>query len=182
MMTPSTESIWRAMSEELRRFFARRVEDEHVADDLTQDTFARIHGSLDTLADAARVRAWVFQIARSVLADHFRRSARSLNHLEGEVEAEPEPPRPGARWVDELVERLPETYRVPLLLAEVDGLSQREIAARLGLSISCAKSRVQRGRALLRKELDACCRFEFDRRGAVIDAVPRPERSVCRDC
>ena len=67
-------------------------------------------------------------------------------------------------------------------LSEIEGLQQQEVADRLGLSLSGAKSRIQRGRALLKGVLERCCHFEFDRRGNVMGYEPRPDRAVCRDC
>ena len=67
-------------------------------------------------------------------------------------------------------------------MAEIEGLSQQEVADRLGLSLSGAKSRIQRGRAMLKGVLEQCCRFEFDTRGNLMDCDPKPDRKVCRDC
>jgi RNA polymerase sigma-70 factor (ECF subfamily) len=67
-------------------------------------------------------------------------------------------------------------------LAELEGLSGPQVAARLGLSVSGAKSRVQRGRALVKQALDACCRFEFDRRGKRLGWERRDEAPPCGDC
>ena len=67
-------------------------------------------------------------------------------------------------------------------LAEIEGLPQQEVADRLGLSLSGAKSRIQRGRAMLKDALERCCRFEFDRRGNLAECDPLPDRKVCRNC
>ena len=56
------------------------------------------------------------------------------------------------------------------------------VTDRLGLSLSGAKSRIQRGRAMLKEELDRCCTFHFDRRGRLMDCDPKPDRKVCLDC
>jgi RNA polymerase sigma-70 factor (ECF subfamily) len=69
-----------------------------------------------------------------------------------------------------------------LKLSELDGLTQQNVADRLGLSLSGAKSRIQRGRAMLRNVLDQCCTFEFDRRGNLLEVDPKPDRTVCRSC
>ena len=53
-------------------------------------------------------------------------------------------------------------------LAELEGLPLAKIALRLNLSLSAVKARVRRGRAMLKKKLQDCCRFEFDRLGKVI--------------
>jgi RNA polymerase sigma-70 factor, ECF subfamily len=79
-----------------------------------------------------------------------------------------------------MVYALPDPYRDAIVLTEFDGLSQKELAGRLGISVSGAKSRVQRGRALLKRQLLDCCQFEFDR-GSVIDCNPR-QNSTCPEC
>jgi RNA polymerase sigma-70 factor (ECF subfamily) len=77
------------------------------------------------------------------------------------------------------VQGLPPIYREALELTEYDGLSQVELARRLGLSVSAAKSRVQRARALVRATVDRCCHFEVDRYGTVLGYTPRPHRCSC---
>ena len=67
-----------------------------------------------------------------------------------------------------MIESLPEPYGDAVRLYELDGLPQQAIADRLGLSLSGAKSRVQRGREKLKEQLFACCSFQRDRRGNVI--------------
>ena len=172
--TPSTDILWRELSDELRAFLRRRVADEHVAEDLLQDAFLRIHQHLDELRETPRVRAWVFQIGRNVIADHRRRHPVSSRALTGDVESEvPDEPPDACGWIESFLERLPERDRAAVRMAEIDALGHREIAARLGLSLSGARSRVSRGRDRLRRELEACCRFELDRRGKVLDATPR---------
>jgi RNA polymerase sigma-70 factor (ECF subfamily) len=66
------------------------------------------------------------------------------------------------------LEELPEAYREPVRLAEIEGLPLARIALRLGLSLTAVKSRVRRGRAMLKRKLQDCCRFEFDRLDRVI--------------
>jgi RNA polymerase sigma-70 factor, ECF subfamily len=64
-----------------------------------------------------------------------------------------------------MIQQLPEHYREAVILSELQGLTQKEVAKVQGTSLSGAKSRVQRGRALLKNMLDDCCRLEFDHRG-----------------
>lgn len=54
------------------RVFRRRVADDHVADDLLQETFLRIHRNVDKLHESDRLAAWVYRIARNVIHDHYR--------------------------------------------------------------------------------------------------------------
>lgn len=189
MMTmPTTSSVWTQLSTDLRQFIRRRVPDEHVADDLLQETFLRIHRNLGTLNDADRLAAWVYQIARNVIHDHYRKSSDTTVALD-DADACEEPDGPvthlrcrAGEWLDELIRQLPEGYREAVQLSEIEGLTQQAVADRLGLSLSGAKSRIQRGRAMFKEVLDQCCTFEFDRRGNLMDVDPKPDRTVCRSC
>ena len=185
---PTTDAIWSHLSSDLRRFIRRRVPDDHVADDLLQETFLRVHRNIGTLQEAERLAAWVYQIARNVVHAHHRKArvaAVSLGDSDPVEDAADRLPPAGCgacEWLGEMVRSLPDGYREAVQLAEVEGLAQQEVADRLGLSLSGAKSRVQRGRAMLRDILERCCHFELDGRGTVTDSVPRSDRTVCRDC
>lgn len=174
------ESIWEQLSDELRAFIRRRVPDDATADDLLQDVFLRIHERLEQLGEDERVAAWVYRIARNRIADHYRqRQRRPSAPLPELATDEPEPSDVPLQnqlvgaWLAVMIEQLPETYRDAVRMVELEGLSQVEVAQRLGLSISGAKSRVQRGRAELRRILDRCCHVELDRRGNILDITRR---------
>ena len=181
MEAPSVESVWSELHSDLWRFIRRRVPDDHLADDLLQETFVRVHQNIDGLKGADRLRGWVYRIARNVIVDHFRNerngtvplgdSAAPVDEIDGELNSR------GAAWLRQMVSSLPETYRDAVELSEIQGLSHQDVADRLGLSLSAAKSRVRRGRAELRKMLLDCCRFELDRRGNIVDYEPR--RPTC---
>jgi RNA polymerase sigma-70 factor (ECF subfamily) len=85
-----------------------------------------------------------------------------------------------AQCLTPLIAQLPERYRSAIEMSEIAGLTQNETANRLGLSLSGAKSRVQRARAMLQDLLLQCCRVELDHRGAIRDYEPKracgPER------
>lgn len=186
---PATDAVWTDLGADLRRFIRRRVPDDHLADDLLQETLLRVHRNLDSLREGERLAAWVYTIARNVVRDHFRATTAApvalADHDPADEPADPAAAGPGCRgraWLEQLVASLPETYREAVRLAEIEQLPQQEVANRLGLSLSAAKSRIQRGRTELKQVLDRCCTFEFDRRGNLLDYEPLPHRTVCRDC
>lgn len=158
---------------QLRAFLRRRVNSPAVADDLAQETLLKVYRSRATLRDDTKLEAWLYQIARGVLIDHFRRQrpqAELPADLTDEDAAAPDPLRAQiARTITRFLADLPPAYREPLRLAEMEGLPLARVALRLDLSLAAVKSRVQRGRALLKKKLQACCRFEVDARGHLID-------------
>lgn len=184
----TTDAIWTRLSAELRQFIRRRVFDDHIADDLLQETFVRVHRNIGTLQDEERLAAWVYQIARNVVHDHHRSVQKAIMALTDTAplaQQDDHERRIGCddtTWVDEMIRSLPDVYRVALRLAEIEELSQQEVADRLGLSLSGAKSRIQRGRAMLKDSLEACCTFELDGRGRVMSCDPKPNQKVCPDC
>ena len=184
---PTTDAIWSHLSLDLRRFIRRRVSDDHIADDLLQETFVRVHLNIGTLQKAERLAAWVYQIARNVVHDHHRRELNltvALADAEN-VSADDHEPQDGCRsitWLDEMIQSLPDGYRQAVQMAEIEEQTQQVVADRLGLSLSGAKSRIQRGRAMLKEVLQRCCSFELDVRGRVMGCDPKSDRQVCRDC
>ena len=177
-MTITTENVWREFSDRLRGFIGKRVSSAADADDLLSDVFVKVHTRIDTLEDEARLAPWLYQITRNTLTDHYRQRPSPGASLEGVDAALAEDDYDAAALISaslrDLVDRLPAKYREALVLTEFEGLTQAEMASELELSVSGAKSRVQRARAMLRDDLLECCHFEFDRLGHVIDYEPRP--------
>lgn len=165
--------VWDAFHREVLAYFRRRVGDDATAEDLRQELFVRIHDHLPGLGDRQRLAPWIYTVARNLVIDHYRRSRRQTA-LDGEPPAAEDSPADNdnqlvGAWLADMIDALPAHYARAVRMAEVDGMTQREVAGALGLSLSGAKSRVQRGRALLVKALRRRCHLEFDRRGNVID-------------
>jgi RNA polymerase sigma-70 factor (ECF subfamily) len=156
----------------LRAFIRRRVSSQAMVDDLTQETLLKVYRSRAALRDGTKLEAWLYQIARGTIIDHYRRQ-RPQEELPAAIAGE-RPDEVAAMRARVLIsmrrflEELPVTYREPVRLAELEGLPLARIALRFGLSLTAVKSRVGRGRAMLKKKLQECCRFEFDRLGQVI--------------
>ena len=163
----------------------QRVSDEQVAEDLLQETFVRIHSKLGEIDDAQRINAWVFQIARNLVVDHYRLKSRAALELANDLEANNDEATMNelvAGWLPPMISQLPDKYGEAVELYELEGVPQQEIAEKLGLSLSGAKSRVQRGREKLKEMLHDCCTFEQDRRGNVIGFSRNPPRECnCDD-
>lgn len=182
-MTPTVEAIWENFASQLRNFIRARVRDHSAAEDILQEVFIKIHRKLPTLRDGERAEAWVWRITRNAISDHFRRARPNEplpNELKGAVEHEIDLPDLSP-CVRRFVAELPPNYRKALVLTEWQGLTQEQMAKQLGLSISGAKSRVQRARVQLKELLLDCCRFELDRRGNVLDMQPLRKKCAA-DC
>jgi RNA polymerase sigma-70 factor, ECF subfamily len=177
MRTESLEPIWERYSARLLTFIRSRVDDPAEAEDILQEVFLRIHRNLCCLPQPGKLEPWVYQITRNLIIDHYRRRKPGLVIPES-LPAEPDLPEDDPQAVlalslNEMVAQLPEKYRQALVLAEYQGLSQKELSERLGISYSGARSRVQRARQKLVDLLLACCHFELDRRGRIMEYYPR---------
>jgi len=179
----TTEHVWEAFHTPLQQFIRRRVSDEATAEDVLQDVFLKIHLHVEALKDVKKLESWIYQITRNAIIDTYR-SSRPATPLEAAEVLDLPEELPDDDVVSELlpcvramVRSLPELDRQALVLTEYQGLTQKEMAERLGLSFSGAKSRVQRAREKLKQQLLECCHFELDRRGHIIDYQAR-----CHSC
>jgi RNA polymerase sigma-70 factor (ECF subfamily) len=177
-MPLTTEHLWEAFHTPLHGFIRKRVPDENVAEDLLQEVFLKIHLHIEELQDVKKLEGWMYQITRNAIID-FYRSVRSTTSLDAPEALDIPAELPDDDIVSELfpcvqamVRNLPEQDRQALVLTEYHGLTQKEFGERFGLSLSGAKSRVQRAREKLRQQLLACCHFELDQRKHIINYHP----------
>ncbi|MFT3927687.1 MAG: sigma-70 family RNA polymerase sigma factor [Myxococcales bacterium] len=190
MIEAHARQAWRELREQLRPYVARRVHSSAI-DDVLQETFLRLQRGLPTLREEDRFGPWVYRVARSAIADHGRRVARAPRSWEGsdetvdprlDVQAGEEVEALLAAQLGRFVALLPTPQREALTLVELRGLTLREAAELLGVTPTCAKSRVQRGRARLRELLELCCRMDLDARGRPLTCEPRTESPLAQGC
>jgi RNA polymerase sigma-70 factor, ECF subfamily len=178
------ESVWRNLHDPLLRFITHRVPDRASAEDILQEVMLRLHRHADDIPHVQSVSGWIHTISRNVITDYYRAAARREVPVDnptqidepGAADEEPEPGLPRGELtgcLEPLLARLSPAHREALQLTDLNGLTQAEAAARLGLSTSGMKSRVQRARTQLRDLFSDCCDIHLDRRGAVIDYQPR---------
>ncbi len=165
----------------LRAYIARRIPNGSDVDDVVQDVFLKAAEKIETVKSQESIRGWLYRIAANTIADRYR-GRRNFEEIPEQLAA-PEAARNHvvelARCLPPFIASLPETYRDALVLSEIEGLPQREVADRLGISLSGAKSRVQRGREKLRQKVLECCDVEMGR-GGLLGYEPRTTSSVCK--
>jgi RNA polymerase sigma-70 factor (ECF subfamily) len=155
----------------------KRVKDKDEANDLLQQLYLKLYKSCEQLQEVHNVSAWLYQITRNAVYDYFREQGRTIpledeGLLDEQLRQEPEQ-QEMENLVLPLLQLLPAEYAEPLRLSELEGISQKEIAERLGMSYSGAKSRVQRGREKLKALFIECCHLELDRQGNVVSATAK---------
>ena len=192
VIAPEARGAWHELEARLRPYVARRLRAPADVDDVVQDVFVRIHRGLLGLRDGERFGGWVYRIAEHAVADHRRSRARHLvaSSDENELQAETAGPDDGdttleadlAECVALFISRRPSPYREAITLTELEGLTQKDGAEMLGLSLSGMKSRVQRGREQIRRMFEECCEIAVDARGHVLDCTPRSLGEIPADC
>lgn len=179
MERDQVELVWERYRGRLLSFIRYKVSREEEAEDLLQDVFVRLHTGLCCLEEWSSLERWIYRVARNRIIDYYRarRSHQPLDGGEespyGRPEPDDDPAAPIAFSLRETIESMPAPYRDALILTEYEGLSQAEYASREGVSLPAAKSRILRARAKLKELLLACCHFEFDRLGGIVDYEAR---------
>jgi RNA polymerase sigma-70 factor (ECF subfamily) len=181
--------------EAMVRYIRGLVRDDAEAEDLTQETLLRAYNKLSTLEDPARLVPWLYRIATNVTHDRFRQAAYrhrplSLEEDSGAVgetarlEIVPDDSprldklmeqREMSSCVKDYIEDLSDSYRAVILLHDVQGLTNPEIAEMLGVSLATVKIRLHRARSRLRVALGEGCSFSHDERGVQV-CEPKPSR------
>jgi len=122
-------------------------------EDIFQETFVKGMTRIDTLRDAGQFSAWIAQIARNLCRDHLRKQHRHRELLERHS-AENETRNEDFNDLHDALARLPEKYRLPLMLFYFDGKSAEKLADELDMTRAGACTRLFRARNELRKLLD----------------------------
>jgi RNA polymerase sigma-70 factor (ECF subfamily) len=195
------EDIYRTYYTRILRYLTR-LAGETEYEDLAQDTFTKVSQRLDGFRGESQLLTWLYTIATNTALDRLRspsfkeavRNNRVSDETAQEVESAVEIRTLRELTVEQqairqemnacirhVIDRLPESYRTVIVLSNLEGMKDAEIARILGLSRSAAKIRIHRARARLKKELSAQCVFyrdednelACDRKGAASSAFTR---------
>ena len=192
-MKVNLEKTWNECSARLGEFIRSRVADSATAEDMLHDVFLKYRQHYEELNDPAKLQGWLFLVARNAIIDYYR-TRKPTAELS---ESLPAPWPEETTEIEELrtifrrvIDELDVPYRQALVLTEFEGLTQEQLAKRLGISLSAAKSRILRGRERLKERLLDLCHREL--RGAVgvqlcpkgllpvLPATPAPKQAAPR--
>jgi len=160
---PSWEEIVEQQSDRVYRLAYRLTGNRHDAEDLTQEVFVRVFRSLSTYQPGT-FEGWIHRITTNLFLDQARRKQRIRFDALSDERADrlhSELPTPDTAYADQTFDddiesalaTLPPEFRAAVVLCDVEGLSYDEIAQILDAKLGTVRSRIHRGRALLRKAL-----------------------------
>ena len=129
--------------------------DESAVEDVSQDALISVAGSIHSFRGGSKVTTWVHQVVRNRVVDHLRRQRATAPLPEDQLS-------PTARMssmiatratVQQALAELPDLYRDPVTLRDIEGLTYAEVAQRLERNLGTVKAQVSRGRALVAASL-----------------------------
>ncbi len=179
------ESIWTKVYEKLFGYISKHTINKDDVNDIIQDTFLKVKTNIDSLKNPAKVESWIFQIARNTITDFFREKKKLFETEENTKEVSIEPnafaeddiiiktqTQEFSKYAGFIVSELPEKYQKAVYMADIEELSMKEVAEELNISVSGAKSRVQRGRKMIKEIILKCCEVNTDKYGNIVDYEP----------
>ena len=170
-LTP--ETVFRQYAPRVYSLARRMLGNDADAEDVTQDVLLQVIRKLDTFRGEAQFPTWLHRVTVNTALAHRSRRARRQEHEVHKPEEETpnatSPDRTPRRWaiepdqlainretqhlLEQAIADMPEVYRDVYVLADVEGLSNQEVGTMLGLSVPAVKSRLHRGRNILRNAL-----------------------------
>ncbi len=159
------------------------------AEDVSQEVFSKISRSLGEFRGEA-LSAWVYRIATNAATDRMRRTAAHPTAAEDEDFAPPDTADSAEQQaihsemsacVRDLTNELPDNYRTVLVLSEIEGLKDVEIAEVVGATVQAVKIRLHRARTRLRQIMEDRCRFYRDRDSTLLCDRKAPRGTTPKD-
>ena len=189
----TSEAIFERYRDRIYRYILGMVHDPAEAEDLTQETFLRVHRKLKSLRDQNAVASWLYRIATHVCYDRFRQA--SYRDVPQPFDTAPDDEDSETQWSDpeaphleqiteqtemsvcvqEYIAELSDNYRTAIILHDIHRLTNPEIARMLNISLGAVKIRLHRARQRLKTALKAGCDFNRDERDVLVCEPKLPD-------
>jgi RNA polymerase sigma-70 factor, ECF subfamily len=172
-------------------FIKSKINHQQDAEDILQNVFIKIAVGVSDLNRQEKLQSWMYAIARNAIIDYYRTNTNKKSHS---IEEEVTDTFTSEEYIDTtkgldccllgFVNQLPGEYRDLIIDVEINGLKQKDLAAKYNIAYPTIRSRVQRGREKLKQILLDCCHIKWDNRGNILDVVSRPacEKNNGEDC
>jgi RNA polymerase sigma-70 factor (ECF subfamily) len=179
------DALYQEYRAPIYKYLLRMTQNPVEAEDLSQETFLRVNKSLKSFRGDANPGTWIYRIATNTSIDHFRKkgggefqvelSAEEAESVDMQLAIDDGSPTDNLAAKNEMsdcvqsfIGRLQPGYRTVLVLHDLQGLKNREIADVLDCSLDSVKIRLHRARKKLQEALDKGCDFSYDERNVFI--------------
>lgn len=174
-----TIEIWKQFSENLKGYIYSKIKDQEITKDLLQEVFIKIHLNNHKLKNTDSLKSWVYSITHNTIIDYFKNQSKPVPSFELSETVEPQP-HAAENCILPLINNLPEKYKEALILSEINGKKQQEVAEILNITLPGAKSRIQRGRKLVQQGLMDCCDYTLNSKGFLVGE--HKDKENCKVC
>ncbi|WP_028865943.1 RNA polymerase sigma factor SigZ [Psychromonas aquimarina] len=179
----NVETIWPEYQAGLKAFLYKNVSNPDDVEDLLQEILIKTYQNLNTVKENTKVKSWLFQIAGNTLIDFYRSRAKGAD-ITQEILWYAQPDKNVFQQLSlcilPFINALPEEEAKLLTAVEIDGLSQKAYAEKIGVKYSTLKSRVQKSRQMLYGLFSDCCELSIDHKGNLMDF--QAKRKNCSSC
>ena len=172
-MTQELNRVWGELNADLERYICTKVNHQDHCNDILQDVYLKMVANVDKIKSVDNVKAYLLRISANTIADHYRskkitEGAADIDHPEISLNECCQSTGISDRFLKQAISELPYKYRDALIKTDLEGMSQKEYADSLSISVSGAKSRVQRARMKLKDLILKCCDYQFDKYGHIL--------------
>jgi len=167
-------NAWDLYENELRGYLHSKLNDHHLVEDLLQDVFVKALAESSKFCHLENTRAWLFRVTKNHLID-FIRTHKNHDEIPDDLPSfitSPEPVVQLSKCLPVALKKLSSDDKEIIELCDLDGMNQADFAQHKQLSTAASKSRIQRARKRLKKELHIVCKIELDTQGNVCCFIP----------
>ncbi len=170
-MNKETLIIWNDLNKALVNFINQKVKNTETSKDISQDIFIIVFSKIDTLKNKDKIIPWIYQITRNEINSYFRKQkfGQEIEVVDKSDILDKNLTVEFSKCIQPMINSMPLKYQEAIKMTEIEGVSQKELAKFLDISYSGAKSRVQRGREMLKSLLQECCMIYTDKYGNITD-------------
>lgn len=161
MKKNSLDNIYKLHMKDIYRYLLSLSKNKEIAEDIMQETFYRAYLYLESCSDDS-IKAWLFRVAHNTYVDYVRKNSRkqTINHEFFENLTDNKNPEKEVLIKDQInsilaiINTMPQKQKIAILLNDFKGLSYKEAASIMKVSISYFKVLLFRARQIIRKELE----------------------------
>jgi RNA polymerase sigma-70 factor (ECF subfamily) len=169
--------IWEEYKYSLFGYIKKQVDDEDDAKDILHDVLLKSYQYCSNGKTVLYLKSWLYKITQNTIIDYHKKNNKniSLSLDIAKVEDEKSIIGEASDYIKTLLKLLPNDYAIPLYMSDIDGIDQKVIAERLGLTLPNTKSRIQRARVKLKERFLECCVVGFGESGEMVSFDIKPE-------
>ncbi len=169
--------IWEEYKSSLFSYIKKRVTNDDDAKDILQDVLLKSYQYCSNGKTVLYLKSWLFKITQNNIIDYHNKNNKTISFTIDLVETDNEKSVVGeaSDYIKALLRLLPNDYATPLYMSDIEGIDQKNIAEKLGLTLPNTKSRIQRARLKLKERFLECCVVSFSESGEMVSFDIKPQ-------